>query len=55
MNTVAMNLALACGVAVGNVMIYRFLWGKDWTDAIGIGVTAGLITLALMWLISFWR
>jgi hypothetical protein len=43
---------LLLGVGVSNMLIYRFLWGREWFDAIGIGCTAGVIAAFLYWIIQ---
>ena len=41
------GIGLSLGVAVGNLFIYKFLWGMPWLSATGIGGMAGLICFAL--------
>ena len=32
------------GVTFGNMIVHRFVLERDWFNAIGIGVTAGVLT-----------
>lgn len=45
--TLAFLFGTAAGVGVGNLLIYKFLWGWTWLSALGIGATAATICLVL--------
>jgi hypothetical protein len=43
MNNIGFALGLSAGLFVGNTLAHRFLLGRPWCDAFGIGLTAAII------------
>lgn len=54
MGTFAFPIGLGCGLFVGNMLIYKFLWGRPWADAVGIGLLAGVIGFLMMLAVQRW-
>jgi len=54
----ALASSITLGAIVGNIVIYRFIFERDWFNSIRIGLTAGMI-IGLLYgigaLISNWR